>query len=132
MIFYSHQPPLDPSVQAERQPLFVIHDNDPFYHKRKRGRLVGKRELAEKHWCRGRFYGSFVFRGNWAREGVINVPPKRPYPNLPTHKPHYKRDWKGQRRWIQEETAYERDDLENVWPTKSTATYRGSKPPKYR
>ncbi|KAK8869039.1 hypothetical protein PGQ11_007617 [Apiospora arundinis] len=103
MIFYYDQSPLDPSVQAERQPLFDIHDNDPFYHKRKRGRLVGKRELAEKHWSGDRCNDLFRYRATWTRDGVINVPPARPLPNIPTWRPHYKRDWKGQRRWIQED-----------------------------
>ncbi|KAK8011667.1 hypothetical protein PG990_010632 [Apiospora arundinis] len=75
MVFYYDQSPLDPSVQAERQPLFAIHDNDPFYHKRKRGRLVGKRELAEKHWSGDRCNDLFRYRATWTRDGVINVPP---------------------------------------------------------
>ncbi|KAK7957343.1 uncharacterized protein PG986_006565 [Apiospora aurea] len=117
-----------PSAQAERQHAYARVPFD-FHHKQKRGRNVGKRELTEKHYRRA-FGTSCVFGGNRLVENVLDLVPERPYPKLPHHVCHYKRHWKGQSIWLQEETAYELEDVKGGYNTK-TATYSVSKPPKH-
>ncbi|KAK8050892.1 hypothetical protein PG993_002277 [Apiospora rasikravindrae] len=120
--------PWHPSVRAQRQPVYA-RKPFVFHHKQKRGRNVGKRELVEKHYRRA-FNTMFLCGGNRLLDNVLSIVPERPYPKLPHHVYHYKRDWKGQRCWLQEETAYEAADLKGDYSTK-TARYCVSKPPKF-
>ncbi|KAK8127199.1 hypothetical protein PG984_008307 [Apiospora sp. TS-2023a] len=119
--------PFDPAAQSERRPLLARVEHT-FHHKRKRGRPVGKRELAEKHYSSAvrTFY---VAGGNPRLDIVLNIPHQRPLPNLPSHMNHYHRDWKGQRHWLYEETYYAPEDLQCDLATGS-ATYSVNKSPK--
>lgn len=90
--------PLDPAAQLQRRPLFARMDHT-FHHKQKRGRRVGKRELAEKHYSAA-VHSVYGNNANPHLDNVLDVTPLRPYPKISSHYSHYHRDWKEQRNWL--------------------------------
>ncbi|KAK8029257.1 hypothetical protein PG991_006313 [Apiospora marii] len=122
----SHWGLMSPARQSGRRPFFGVEHI--FQYKQKRGRPVGKREMAEKHYRRAA--GTvFVLGGNPRVGNILNITPQRPYPKLPSHRDHHHRDWKGQRNWLREEMAYGPEDLTYDAAT-GGATYSVSKAPK--
>ncbi|KAK8092424.1 glucan -beta-glucosidase protein [Apiospora kogelbergensis] len=107
--YWKSEKPWDRSIQTKRQPLFA-RDDHSFHHKEKRGRPVGRRELSEKHYSAA-IHSMFFFGASPHLDNVLGSPPQRPYPKLPAHRSHYHRNCKGQRRWLQDETSYDVDDL---------------------
>lgn len=125
--YWNSEKPWDRSIQAKRQPLFA-RDDHSFHHKEKRGRPVGRRELSEKHYSAA-IHSMFFFGADPHLDNALGIPPQRQYPKLPSHRSHYHRNCKGQRRWLQDETSYNADDLMSGVATTST-NYSVSKPPK--